>query len=145
MCPPRTHRMGAGLQGLRQAGRVAGSFAEEAGDPAAGASGAVPVSPTGMSATVTRTPAVVGAEAPLGEPSPAPGPPQPPNATAVVGDGSWGAFCGAIGAPPWASPVMVVSAAGARGASASAAGAPVEGAASGVAAADRLWLAEPAA
>jgi hypothetical protein len=47
---------------------VAGSFAEEAGDPAAGASGAVPVSVTGISTTDRRTPAVVvGAEAPFGE------------------------------------------------------------------------------
>jgi hypothetical protein len=69
---------------------VAGSFAEEAGDPAAGASGAVPVSATGMSATAIRTPDVVGAEAPFGEPWPAPGPPHPLIAAAVVGEGSCG-------------------------------------------------------
>jgi hypothetical protein len=65
-------------------------LAEEAGDPAAGASGAVPVSATGMSMTGTRTPAVVGAEAPFGELCPAPGPPQPAIVAAEVADGTSG-------------------------------------------------------
>src|SRR3954470_22904899 len=79
MCPPRTHRLDAGRKRRRQAGRVAGSIAEEGGGPATGASGAEPASSIEVSTTGTRTPvAVVGAAEPFGDPWPAPGPPHPP-------------------------------------------------------------------
>jgi hypothetical protein len=127
---------------------VAGSFAEEAGDPAAGASGAMPVSATGMSMAGTRTPAVVGAEAPFGEPCPAPGPPQPAFAAAVVEDGTWGGSWGASGVPAGAPPEYVVGAAVAVAAGSSeppVAGAAGEGEDAVGAVTGRLWLADPAA
>jgi hypothetical protein len=91
---------------------VAGSSAEDAGDPAAGARGAVPVRATGMSAAATRTPALVGAKVPFGDPWPAPGPPQPATAPAAVGDGSCAGSWGPGGTPAGAAPGNVVAAAG---------------------------------
>jgi hypothetical protein len=126
---------------------VAGSFAAEAGDPAAGASGAMPVSATGVSMTGTRTPAVVGAEAPFGEPCPAPGPPQPAIPAAVVEDGTCGGSWGASGLPAGAPPEYVAGAAVAvaAGFSKPPAGAAGEGEDAVVAGTERLWLADPAA
>ena len=91
----------------RQSGRVAGSFAERVGDPAAVACGAASVAATGMSISAPRTPAAAGPEAPFGEPSPAPGPPQPAVAVALTGAGSWGASWGRSGLSPAVPPDTV--------------------------------------
>jgi hypothetical protein len=83
---------------------VAGSVAERVGDPAAGAAEAASVTASEIWKGEARTPVRAGAEAPFGELSPAPGPPQPAVPLAVAGVGNWNGLEGARGAPPDAGP-----------------------------------------
>jgi hypothetical protein len=97
----------------RQSGVSPGSLAGEVGDPAAVVEGAPSFAAKVIPAVVPSTPAVVGAEAPFGEPWPAPAPPQPAVAATVVAPGICGGSWGASGVPAGVPLDTVVSATGA--------------------------------